>query len=59
MKVAGLSYMSEWDWIIGPSDYYDDFNSTSLNMVRNSLLITGTILILIGAIFVFVFVNKK
>jgi signal transduction histidine kinase len=59
MKVAGLSYMSEWDWVIGPSAYYDDFDNASLNMVRNSLLITGIILILIVTIFAFAFMNKK
>ncbi len=25
MKVAGLSYVPAWDWIIGVSAYYDDF----------------------------------
>ena len=24
IKIAGLSYMKEWDWIIGSSAYYDD-----------------------------------
>ncbi len=59
MKVAGLSYMKEWDWVIGPSSYYDDFNMGSLRNVRNSLLVAGIIVTLIVAIVVFVFVNKR
>lgn len=55
MKVAGLSYMEEWDWVIGPSVYYDDFDNGSLETVRNSLLIAGIIMILIATILVFVF----
>ncbi len=59
MKIAGLSYMEDWDWVIGPSAYYDDFDDGSLGTVRNSLLIAGIIIILIWAILVFVFVNNK
>jgi len=56
MKVAGLSYMEEWDWVIGPSAYYDDFSGDgSLGEVRNSLLTAGIVVILLGAILVFVF----
>ena len=59
MKVAGLSYMEEWDWVIGPSAYYDDFDNGSLRMVRNSLLVTGSLVILIGIILAFMFVDNK
>ncbi len=56
MKVAGLSYMGQWDWVIGPSAYYDDFSRDgSLGEVRNSLLTAGIVLTLLGAILVFVF----
>ncbi len=59
MKVAGLSYMEEWDWVIGPSAYYDDFSGGGpLGAVRNSLLTAGIVVILIGAILAFVFANR-
>jgi signal transduction histidine kinase len=58
MKVAGLSYMEEWDWVIGPSAYYDDFDEGSLGTVRNSLLTAGIVVLLIGAILAFVFAKK-
>lgn len=58
MKVAGLSYMEEWDWVIGPSAYYDDFDSGSFKMIRNSLLITGIVLMLVGIVLIFVFFDN-
>jgi signal transduction histidine kinase len=57
MKIAGLSYMEEWDWVIGPSAYYDDLDNGTLKIVRNSLLVIGIIIIVIVAIFAFAFVN--
>ncbi len=58
MKIAGLSYMEDWDWVIGPSAYYDDFDEGSLGTVRNSLLTAGIVVLLIGAILAFVFAKK-
>jgi signal transduction histidine kinase len=50
MKVAGLSYVKELGWTIGPSAYYDDFQGEgSLGLVKNNLLIVGFIALLIGA----------
>lgn len=59
MKVAGLAYMEEWDWVIGPSAYYDDFDTGSLKRVKTSLLIVGVILILVTIIFAFAFIDRK
>ena len=56
MKIAGLSYMEDWDWVIGPSAYYDDFgDESSLGTVKNSLLTAGIIMTLISAILAFAF----
>lgn len=34
MKVAGLTYAEEWDWIIGASAYYDDFQIGALGEMK-------------------------
>ena len=46
MKIAGLTYVKEWDWIIGPSSYYDDFGGEgSLGIVKNTLITYAIILL--------------
>ncbi len=58
MKVAGLSYVEELGWTIGPSAYYDDFQGEgSLGLVENSLWTVGIIAIVIGAILAFLIAN--
>lgn len=59
MKIAGLSYVEEWDWIIGPSAYYDDFSGEgSLGMVKRTLMIVVILALIMGAILSLVFANK-
>jgi signal transduction histidine kinase len=59
MKVAGLAYVPEWDWVIGPSAYYDDFSGEgALGQVRNALLIFGIIAVAVGIGVAFIFANK-
>lgn len=59
MKVAGLSYMKDWDWVIGVSAYYDDFQGAgSLGTVKQTLFIVGFLAILLGALIAFFAANK-
>ena len=59
LKVAGLAYMPEWDWVIGVSAYYDDFSGKgALSMVRNSLIIIGIIVLLFGIALAFFLANS-
>jgi signal transduction histidine kinase len=40
MKVAGLAYVSSWDWVIGSSAYYDDFyKDGSLRRIKTLIYI--------------------
>lgn len=56
MKIAGLVYVPEWDWVIGTSAYYDDFSGTgALGDVRRTLITVGAISIVIGVLAAFVF----
>lgn len=59
MKLAGVTYFEPWDWIIGPSAYYDDFEGEgSLGLVSQKLWIVGVIAIILG-IFISFFLAKK
>ncbi|MBN2367874.1 cache domain-containing protein [Candidatus Woesearchaeota archaeon] len=59
MKVAGLAYAEELDWIIGPSAYYDDFaGEGSLGQVKNTLLSVGLGALVVGALIAFVFASR-
>lgn len=49
MKLAAVTYVPEWDWIIGPSAYQDDFLD-NLNMIRSNIIIIVLISIVLGAI---------
>ncbi|PLW80664.1 hypothetical protein C0585_01600 [Candidatus Woesearchaeota archaeon] len=54
MKVAGMAYFEKWDWLIGVSAYYDDFEEEgSLAYVRNNILLFGFISIIIGLLAAF------
>ena len=48
MKLAGLTYVQEYDWIIGVSAYYDDFPAamvfaTSMMMILAVVLVISVI----------------
>ncbi|MBN1793126.1 cache domain-containing protein, partial [Candidatus Woesearchaeota archaeon] len=59
MKVAGLAYVEEWDWIIGPSAYYDDFaGEGALGMVARTLWIVGIIATIAAVLVAFIFANR-
>ncbi|MFH2020305.1 MAG: cache domain-containing protein [archaeon] len=50
MKIAGLAYFEPWDWVIGPSAYYDDFaGEGALGQVKTTLVSVGIIAGLLGA----------
>jgi len=51
MKVAGLSYVPEWDWVIGVSAYYDDFEPDVLGPKGISIILLITVLM--GIIIIF------
>ncbi|MFA5362084.1 MAG: methyl-accepting chemotaxis protein [Candidatus Omnitrophota bacterium] len=56
LKVAGISYVPELDWIIGVSAYHTDFLGPLYN-VRNTIAFV-VILALFGAAFVALFISK-
>lgn len=45
MKVAGLSYVPELDWIIGASAYYDDFETDVLNPKEIFIVLVATVIL--------------
>lgn len=56
MKVAGLAYIPEWDWIVGVSAYYDDFQGAgSLGLVKSTLTFVTIIAVIIGALLALIF----
>jgi two-component system, NtrC family, sensor kinase len=51
LKVAGMSYYENWDWVIGVSAYYDDFQGGgAIGQLKNTLIIVSLIIALLGAI---------
>lgn len=59
MKVAGLTYVPEWDWVIGVSAYYDDFQGAgSLGLVKSTLSFVTLIAVIIGALLALIFALK-
>lgn len=59
MKVAGLSYVEDWDWVIGVSAYYDDFQGTgTLGKVKNTLIVVTIIAVVIGILATLLFANR-
>ncbi|MCK4997302.1 cache domain-containing protein [Candidatus Pacearchaeota archaeon] len=54
LKIAGVSYVSEWDWIIGVSAYYDDFEETReiakavIILILLTMLISGIVSFMIA-----------
>ncbi|MFH0874977.1 MAG: cache domain-containing protein [archaeon] len=59
MKVAGLAYFEAWDWVIGPSAYYDDFSGEgALGNVRNTLFIVSLIAVLVCGSVAFIVARK-
>jgi len=57
MKAAGLSYVPEWDWIIGASAYYDDFETDVLDPKEILIVLIATVFL--GLIVIPIIVNKK
>lgn len=57
MKVAGLSYVPEWDWIIGASAYYDDFETGVLGPKEILIVLLATVIL--GLIVTPILIKKK
>jgi len=57
MKVAGLSYVPEWDWIIGSSAYYDDFETNALGL--KDIFIVSIITVISGLVIVPPLLKKR
>ena len=49
MKLAAVTYVPKWDWIIGPSAYHSEF-LIGLNKIKSSIIIIGLIAIILGSI---------
>jgi len=59
LKGAGVSYYEPWDWIIGPSAYFDDFGGPgSLGTVKQTLQFVGILSVILGALIALFFANK-
>lgn len=58
VKVAGLTYVPELDWVIGVSAYYDDFTGKgALSTVKKNLIIISAIVLIIGVLISFFLAN--
>lgn len=59
-KLAGLSYMKEWDWIIGASSYTDEnFGGTGgLKQVKNIIFLVALVSLILAIILGFLFANR-
>lgn len=57
-KVAGLSYFKEFDWIIGASAYYDDFEMVDFSSVRNQMMIVIILSILIALLIAYFIASR-
>ena len=56
MKLAGLTYVGEYDWIVGVSAYYDDFPAAM--EFATSMVLILSVVIVISAIFAFFVANQ-
>lgn len=56
LKAAGLVYVPEWDWVVGVSAYYEDFQTGALG--AKGILITLLISMIIGSLIVLVIANR-
>ena len=58
MKVAGIAYYEPFDWVIGVSAYYDDFEGEeSLGIVKKWLTFVIVISTIIGIVLVYLLAN--
>lgn len=56
MKLAGIAYVPEFDWVIGASCYQDDF-SDPITKVRNVTILVCIISIILGTLVAYFFAN--
>ncbi|MBN2368013.1 methyl-accepting chemotaxis protein [Candidatus Woesearchaeota archaeon] len=56
MKVAAVTYVPEWDWIIGPSSYLDDFQ-VGLVGIRNSTILIVVVSIIVGSLLAYYYAS--
>ena len=57
MKFATVTYVKEWNWVIGPSVYYDEFLD-GLYELRQFTIILAIISIIVGSIIAFIFATS-
>jgi len=53
-RLSASVYVPEWDWIIGASAYYEDFNK-GLRTIRSHIIFISFISILVGSLFAYYF----
>jgi methyl-accepting chemotaxis protein len=56
-KFTSFSYFPQWDWIISPGAYVDDFQDSLIRM-RNIILLVGAIGAVLGIIVAFFFADS-
>jgi methyl-accepting chemotaxis protein len=56
MKIAGIAYVPEFDWVVGASCYQDDF-SDPITKVRNVTILVCILAIIIGTLVAYFFAN--
>ncbi len=56
MKIAGIAYVPEFDWVIGASCYQDDF-SDPITRVRNVTILVCILAIILGTLVAYFFAN--
>lgn len=54
MKLASAIYVPEWDWVIGPSAYHEEF-LTGLTDIKNRIFYFAVIAILLGSLIAYLF----
>jgi len=54
LKFATVTYFKEWNWVIGPSAYYDEFLA-GLYRLRTTTIILALVAIILGSIVAFWF----
>lgn len=58
LKVAGLSYNKDLDWVIGVSAYYDEFRVGDLALVKNSIIYVLLFAVIFCSIIAFYAANR-
>lgn len=57
LKLAGVSYVPEWDWVIGSSAYQEDFFD-GLNRVKNNSIVIALIAMIVGSLVAYLFAMR-